>query len=320
MLWEGRTARNECNKMDDKNRACGNFIIGGTIKAGTSSVFTYLSAHPEICGSSVKETFFFTHEYSGNTERDRERYSKYFSPDRDAKLVVEASPNYLGYKENVAPRIKTLLPDAKLLFIIRNPVDRLYSHYNFALGKLELPAGLTFERYVDLCEQHSLGKLSPDQAGIAEKHLRALEIGKYSKYLRNFYDAFAPEHIKVALYDDLARDPMRFMSDICRFVDLDPEFFRHYKFNKVNVTFSARLKPFHRIAMLLNRTLESVLRQRPDLKTRLVRIYKRLNQGREGYAAMAASTRTRLAQYYSEANRELEPLLAGQELPKWIRK
>jgi hypothetical protein len=305
--------------MDDKNRACRHFIIGGTIKAATSSVFTYLSAHPEICGSSVKETFFFTHEYSGNTERDLERYSRYFTPHRGAKVVVEASPNYLGYKENIAPRIKALLPDAKLLFVIRNPVDRLYSYYNFAVGKLQLPAELTFERYVDLCEQYSLGSLSSEHAGIAEKHLRALEIGKYSKYLQNFYDAFAPERIKLALFDDLKRDPVRFMSDICRFIDLDPEFFRHFKFNKINVTFSARLKPLHRIAMLLNRALESALRQRPDLKMRLVRIYKRLNQDREGYTAMADSTRARLTQYYSQANRELGPPLAGQELPMWIR-
>lgn len=295
-------------------------IIGGTIKGGTSSLFTYLSAHPDVCGSSVKETFFFTHGYSGHPGRDRERYDSYFTQRRGARVAVEASPNYLGYKENVAPRISALLPDARLLFVLRNPVDRLYSYYNFAVGKLELPADLGFERYVDLCEQYFSGKLSPGQAGIAEKHLRALEIGRYSGYLRNFYDAFPPGHIKVAFFDELARDPVRFMTEVCRFAGLDPDFFRNFEFNRANVTFSSRLKSLHRIAMLLNRALESVLRRHPDLKMLLVRMYKRFNQDREGYRAMTGAMRARLAQFYAPANQELARLLAGQELPAWIEK
>jgi hypothetical protein len=306
--------------MHDMNNACRHLIIGGTIKGGTSSLFAYLSAHPEACGSSVKETFFFTHEYSGQSDHDRERYGRYFSPRPGAKVCVEASPNYLGYKENVAPRIKVLLPDAKLVFVLRNPADRLYSYYNFAVGKLELPADLGFERYVDLCERYASGRLSPEQAGIAEKHLRALEIGGYAGYLKNFYDVFPPQQIEVAFFDQLARDPVRFMSELCRFAGLDPEFFRNFGFGKANVTFSSRLKLLHRIAMLLNRALESVLRRHPGMKARLVRMYKRFNQDREGYRAMTETMRARLAQYYAPANRELRQLLQGRELPAWLDK
>lgn len=307
------------NLAKNAMKTCENLIIGGTIKAATSSVFTYLSAHPDVCGSSVKETFFFTHEHSGDRERDLRRYRKYFTTRRGVNVAVEASPNYLGYKENVAPRIKSLLPDAKLLFILRNPVDRLYSHYHFAIGKLQVPADLKFENYVDLCERYSSAKLLPADAGIMETHLRALEIGKYSRYLRNFYDAFPPEQIKVVFFEHLMQRPVEFMSDICRFVGVDPVFFQDFKFNRINVTFSARRKPLHRVAMLLNRALESLLRQRPDIKMRLVQIYKRLNQNREGYSPMADPTRARLVQYYLPFNRELEGLLANQELPRWIK-
>lgn len=295
-----------------------NLIIGGTIKAATSSVFSYLSAHPEVCGSSVKETVFFTKEYTGDIDRDRKRYSRFFSLERGNIVAVEATPNYLSYKENVAPRINGLLPDVRLLFILRDPVDRLYSYYNFALGKLELPESLAFEDYIDMCQKYASEELSPKRAGIGEKHLRALEIGAYGKYLRKYLEVFAAERIKVAFFEHLKEDPHGFMTNICRFIEVNPDFYRDYEFNKVNVTFSARLKPAHYIALGLNRTLESVLRQRPGLKRRLVGIYKQFNQSREGYAQMADATRERLAEYYSPANIELKRLLAGKEVPAWV--
>lgn len=293
-------------------------IIGGTIKGATSSVFTWLSAHPEVCGSSVKETYFFSSEYSGDAERDRERYGRYFTPAPGQRLLLEASPNYLGYKENVAPRIRALLPDAKLLFILRNPVDRLYSYFNFAAGKLELPQGLTFEAFVDRCEQCAAGTLTAERSGLLERHLRALEIGNYHALLRNYLEVFPATQIKVVFFEHLRRDPQRFMAELCGFAGISVDFYRDYAFNRVNVTFSARLKPLHHLAMALNRGLESLLRQRPGLKTRLVGMYKRFNQGREGYTQMADATRARLAAYYAPANRQLKALLPDQETPPWV--
>ena len=319
MIYDGLMSRKEMNQMANREPAFRNVIIGGTIKSATSSVFNYLCAHPEVCGSSVKETLFFTHQYTGNIDHDLKRYMKFFSPKNGAKNMVEASPNYLAYKENVAPRIQALLPDVKLLFILRNPVDRLLSYYNFALGKLELPRGLAFEDYVHLCEQYSSAELTPKISGIAEKHLRALEIGKYSKYLRNYFNVFAVDQIKVLFYDDLKNDPVRFMADICCFIGVNPDFYQSYVFNKANVTFTARRKLFHRVAMLMNQVLESTLRQRPALKMHLVRLYKRLNQNHEGYMAMESSTRTGLLEYYSKYNKDLGMLLSGQELPEWAR-
>lgn len=302
-------------RMHDRSPTCRNLIVGGTIKAGTSSIFTYLSAHPQVCGSSVKETFFFSNQYSGDTDRDLKRYRRYFTPRPGATVAVEASPNYLGYKENIAPRIKALLPGAKLLFILRDPVDRLYSYFNFAKAKLELPADMTFEAYISLCEQYSLHR----RAAIAEKHARALEIGEYSRYLKNYLVVFPDSQVKVVFYDDIRRHPVQFMADICRFIDVDSEFYRHYAFDKVNVTFSARMKPLHHVALLLNRAMEPVLRQRPALKAVIRRAYKRLNQGQEGYAGMEQATRARLVAYYARSNAELATLLPAQKLPAWVR-
>lgn len=294
-------------------------IIGGTIKAATSSIFTYLSAHPEVCGSYVKETSFFSHKYTGDSDVDQKEYTKYFNFSEPCTIAVEASPNYLGYKENVAPRIKTLLPDAKLVFILRNPIDRLYSYYNFSVGKLELPKDLGFDDYIKLCECYSSNDAISDKDRIAEKHLRALGLGKYSESLNNYYDVFDVDQIKVVFYDDIRSDIVQFMTDLCHFVNIDPDFYQDYTFNKVNVTFSGRVKILHVIALRLNRILESVLRQRPGLKMFLVSLYKKLNQSREGYTKMTDSTRKKLVEYYSKSNSDLAKLLSAQKLPAWIK-
>src|SRR5690242_13037086 len=92
-----------------------NFIIAGTEKAGTTSVFTYLSAHPSVCGSIVKETDFFRDSYTGDHPKDIAKYAHFFERcASNSPIVMEASPGYLGCGEQVAIRIHALIPHAKL--------------------------------------------------------------------------------------------------------------------------------------------------------------------------------------------------------------
>ena len=96
-----------------------NFVIGGTEKAGTTSVFDWLSAHPQVHASLKKETDFFREHYTGDPDVDARRYAAYFEPcDPQARIVMEASPGYLGEAATVAPRMRALIPDAKVLFIL----------------------------------------------------------------------------------------------------------------------------------------------------------------------------------------------------------
>ncbi len=108
-------------------------------------------------------------------------------------------------------------------------------------------------------------------------------------------------------------------NDRSRSAGIDPDFYQDYVFNRSNVTFSSRLKPMHFVALGLNRVFESVLRQRPRLKTRLVDLYKQLNQGREGYVPMPDAARARLSAYYAPSNHGLKALLPDQELPPWVK-
>ncbi|HUM46243.1 MAG TPA: hypothetical protein PLD84_04915, partial [Chitinophagales bacterium] len=106
-----------------------NLIIGGVHKAGTTSVFTYLSMHPEVCGSSTKEIGFFMPLKYGKEIPSMKEYATYFSHcDAAKRYRLEASPSYLYGKEVIAKRIlQELGKDAKMVFIFRNPADRLFS-------------------------------------------------------------------------------------------------------------------------------------------------------------------------------------------------
>jgi hypothetical protein len=293
------------------------FIIAGTIKAATSSLFNSINAHPQVCGSSVKETFFFSRDYSGDISADKKKYGAYFAVQPDSSVIFEASPNYLAYLENVAPRIKKLAPQAKFLFVLREPAERLYSHFNFARAKLELPEKMTFEQYVEACELYNAGEPTAN-TGVREAHLRALEIGNYGPYLQNFYDEFDEKNIRVIFFDDIKKQPKKVLLEICQYLGIDPAFYQQSGMKKANVTFSSKRKGLHIAAMLFNRLFESFLRRHPALKQRLVTIYKHFNQKQQGYQPMLESTRDKLESYYAPSNEKLRQMLKSAALPDWL--
>lgn len=295
-----------------------NFIIGGTEKAGTTSVFSYLSEHPQVCASSVKETNFFRGEYTGDPAADRERYGRYFPGCDSASVIMEASPAYLGCAALVAPRIAALIPDVRMLFILRNPIERLYSSYHFHLAKLNIRADISFRDYVDRCLAYDRGEADPGRLEIAGWYLDALRFGRYADFLRIYYEHLPRTAIKVMFFDRLMADEGAFMTELSAFLGIEPAFWASYVFNRSNTTFSSRSKLLHRAAMRLNCDAERVLRRRPRLKRFLVTCYKALNQAREGYDPMAASIRDELADYYDSSTRALARLIEGDVPSGWL--
>jgi hypothetical protein len=303
------------------NKVLPNFIIGGTYKSATTSVFSYLSDHPEVCGSTVKETAFFIDGYHEGTTTELAEYSRYFehfSP--TCKIIMEASPGYLANASIVAGRIVTALPSVKVLFILRDPVDRLYSYFNFHKGRLTFDGELSFEAYLELCRTYSEGSTTLRRCDLHERHLQALQIGRYADYLRYFFDVIEPANRKIMFYEDFVEKPFDFMGTLCGFLDIDSSFYATYNFRKLNATFSARSNVLHKTALRVNETLERQLRQRSKLKRIFVQAYKFFNQESQGYAAMNRETRSKLSEYYSPSNARLAEILPDGPLPIWLRK
>ena len=292
-----------------------NFVIGGTEKAGTTSVFDWLSVHPQVCASTRKETDFFREDFSGDLHLDRLRYASYFERCAgDRPVVMEASPGYLGEAAVVAPRMRLLTPGTRLLFILRDPIDRLYSSYHFHRGKLNLPQELSFEDYVDRCLRFERQGVSPAELGLDEWYLKVLRFGSYADFIAIYRSKLPVRNIKVMFFESLRHDARAFMTELSAFVGIDQGFWEEFEFRKSNVTFSARLKGLHRIAMLANRAAEPVLRRYPGIKQSLVSTYKSFNQEREGYEPMPAAVRSRLVEYYAPGVHALRRQL-GVRLP-----
>lgn len=296
-----------------------NLIIGGTNKAGTSSVFRYLSDHPEVCGSKVKETGFFVQEPSADRDQARMALSEYFAHcSRQKKVLVEASTSYLALGKEVIPRIKAILGEPRLLFILRNPIDRIYSYFNFHSGQLAIPGSVSFVDFLGFCQQYDSGEMSAEQALFDEWHLKALSFGKYSDFLGRYLSAFSEGTIKVMFFDDLKRDPKYFMREASEYAGIDPAFYENYGFEKTNVTFSSRNKRLHKLALRLNQKMEQLLRQRPRIKSRLVSLYKSVNLGRQGYDEMLPEAKLLLQEYYADSNRELERIINSPLPEGWL--
>ena len=131
------------------------------------------------------------------------------------------------------------------------------------------------------------------------------------------YEIFETENIKVIFFEDLNNSPMEQLVEICEFIGVSPSFYDDFIMNKANVTFSAKMKFLHYFVLLFNRLLEPVLRRRPGLKHKLVKLYKSFNQNRQSFVPMQEETRKKLVNYYAPGKVKVRQILHGQKLPFW---
>jgi hypothetical protein len=204
-----------------------NFLMIGAAKAGTSSLYAYLRQHPEVFLSEVRECDFFALEgqspsFSGPGDRVAFRryvttlqaYQGLFRRAGERPAVGESSDLYL-YSPLAARRIRHYLPEAKLIVVLRNPVDRAHSQYKHLVrdGREPLPA---FEEALEAEETRIRDGWHPIW------HLRAR--GFYAAQLTTFLELFPREQLAVHLYEDFEADPLRVLLSIFRFLGVSQDF------------------------------------------------------------------------------------------------
>jgi hypothetical protein len=199
-----------------------NFIVIGAAKAGTTALYWYLAEHPQVFMSPVKETNYFAYGLDsegrllyGDPDVHRfpvkslSEYEQLFAGAGNALAVGEASPIYLECPQ-AAGRIRELVPGARLVCGLRQPVDRAYSDYQMYLRR----RGRRLEPARDLTTTSIWAR--PDS--------RWMQIGRYHEQLKRYYDVFPREQIHVFLFDDLKRGALRTVQNIYRFLGVDPAF------------------------------------------------------------------------------------------------
>src|ERR671930_1259656 len=180
------------------------FLILGAQKAGTTALFAYLRWHPGVTGPAFKEVSFFDRHYVHG-----ERWYRAHMPLRRGRIVGEASPSYLFHP--LAPeRVARMLPRARLIALLRNPVDRAFSHYQHerALGR----EPLSFEEAIEQEDERMRGELErmladPAYFSHAWWNYTYVARGRYAEQLERWYAVFPREQLLVLASEELAADP-----------------------------------------------------------------------------------------------------------------
>ncbi len=282
-------------------------IIGGTEKAGTTSVFEYLAIHPQVRPSIRKETDYFRQSHCSEYD-----YQQFFSRGGSGQVCVEASPGYLGLASEVAPRIHHALPQSRLLFILRDPVERFQSSYRFHRSKYFIPDDLDIDTYTEMCLAFDEGKIALADTPFENRwFMDVLPAGRYASHLKHYIDRF-DERVMLLDFDYLNRDPATVMQGISRAMGIDEDFYRDFEFFRSNSTFQGKLKPLHSLGMKVNDRMEPLLRRHPRLKRRIVDMYRRVNGAStpEG-ATLSPASAQRLRDYYYREVEQVRQMFQG---------
>ena len=196
-----------------------NFFVVGSAKSGTTALWSYFQMHPDLYVTNDirhKELGYFS-DFYGIKELDD--YLSYFKQAEERQLIGEVCHSYISSPES-AERIYKDVPNAKIIMILRNPVDRAYSLYNWMVMHGYEKAN-SFEKALMLENVRAKDKefKKTNVQGFYQNYMY-FSSGKYSEQLKRFYAIFKYENIKVILYKDFKSNQESVMADIFAFLEV----------------------------------------------------------------------------------------------------
>ena len=226
-----------CRGLTAPIRVMPDFLIIGAQKCGTTSLYTYLEQHPCVIPAFRKELNFFDLGFGRGTIWYRAYFPTLFykqqieKVNRQNAITGEATPQYLFHP--LAPeRVATTLPNIKLIVLLRNPVDRAYSHYNHE--KVRGRESLSFEDAMK-AEKERLRK--EKEKMLEDKNYQCLEYlyfsylsrGIYVEQLKNWMNFFPKEQFLILKYEDFVDDPPGVFKQVLDFLKLPTWKLKEYK-------------------------------------------------------------------------------------------
>lgn len=201
-----------------------NTFVVGAAKAGTTSMHRYLGRHPDVHMSPVKEPHFFTRTWELEAEdldEATEEYLELFEDGADRPIRGEASPSYLAHPP-VAERIRGKVPDANIIVMLRDPVERAYSHFLFQERK-----NARFSDFLDsVLRDIGRYEVTPPEerldAYFNGKLMLFGEMGCYADQVQRYIETFGRENVHVILLEHLKEDEIGELERLAEFLGVDP--------------------------------------------------------------------------------------------------
>ena len=285
------------------------FFIVGAPKAGTTSLYHYLNEHPQVEMSLQKEPDYFSDKaiqsqglyYSKNRIDTEEKYNTLFNTQKKDVIFGEGSVSYLFYP-TVSQDIKAYNPIAKIIIMLRNPIDRAFSHY-----LMDYRLGLVSDSFEDIINKKSKHK---------NAHLfyqQYIKVGEYATQLKRYFDIFDKENILLVDYEDFKSDVTGTVNSVYSFLNVSTE--SAVDVNKKHNTFTMpknKLIRFMYSFVVIRNILSFIFPKNMVKAVRLILFRK------DKKPKLLEETSNQLKHYFSNDVRLLESII-GKDYSKWIK-
>ncbi|HEX5578375.1 MAG TPA: sulfotransferase [Candidatus Limnocylindria bacterium] len=288
-----------------------NFFIVGAPRCGTTALYAYLEQHPDVFMPYHKEPVFFGADLGKRPRSfDREAYLNLFKRGIGRKRRGEATVWYL-YSQAAPEEIRAFSPDARIIIMLRNPVDMIYSLHSHQLftADEEIEA---FEEALAAESDRRAGRRIPATTTRPEGLLYR-DCGRYASHVRRWLTAFGPDAVKVIIFDDFSADPAGVYRQTLEFLDLDSTF--QPEFNVVNRNKGVRSQRL--LALTSSPRFYAATRWLPGpLFHAFRRGLKRLNTRHRSRPPMDPELRRELTAEFAPDVEELGRVI-GRDLSRW---
>jgi hypothetical protein len=287
-----------------------NLIIAGPPKCGTSSLFNWLIAHPEVSGTPCKETFYFIDIDSPLLKSEAnynlhglERYSSFF-PDESSqgKILVEATPHYI-YQKTALDFFAACKPQPHVIFILRKPSKRIFSAFSFVQHNLaRLDKNISFEQVTEILLEGKIEQIK--DWGYSEDSFfwrwlqNQLSNNRYYDFLIRWADRFSQDKMIILLFEEMVAAPQNTLRYLANKLDIKPDFYNRFYFEKRTQTVAIKNRLIH----------QNLIKLAPCLATSQIRgIFKSLYFKLNTIPPTGADPNSlkRLDQYFTPYNRQL---------------
>ncbi len=196
------------------NRNLPNLFIAGAAKSGTSSLHEYLGYHPDICMSEVKEPHYFSHP-----ERfiKKEWYYSLFDGCEKARYRGESSTGYMVFPGVIERMLEELnREELKFIFILRNPIDRIYSHYWWLKGQ-----GYETRPFREAVMADMKDEPLPEKV-VIDYYKFYFQYSLYGKWLKKYFEIFGRDQIYIVTTESFRTDPLKELNAIFKWLGVEP--------------------------------------------------------------------------------------------------